>query len=525
VTTVNPPAELPLPAAATSPDAFTAADLAMCVTEEAKALVPFEIALDKKVLPLMCMKNKGGEPLLRVVSHLEDRIEIQTFSRELQFITGVHVEVLKAPRGVIEDAILRSYLGSESLLRQRLARVEPSSARSNRSEGSYQALEGARGDAAQFLTAVVHHAAVRGASDLHLCPRENGAVIKMRLDGDLLVNDESLYSTTVHEQVVNRLKVLASLDISKKGIPQDGAFSFALGNRTVPVRISTIPCLYGESVVLRFLITRDAPRLGSLGLESLTVRKLTQQLAKKSGLILLTGPTGSGKTSTLYGSLSEVRKHGRNVVTVEDPVEIPLPGTTQVQVREDQGLSFPAAIRAVLRHDPDVLLIGEIRDTESARIALEAATTGHLTLSSLHTNSVLDVIQRLESLGIAARDVAGSLLMVVNQRLIPKLCLQCRVVDLSATRYFNTTVYQRVGCPKCSHTGYSGRVVVSESLVVEEHKTVETILRCRGRGELAEEVSSSAFIPWTRSLEHALVCGEISAEQFSSFIDESLPHL
>jgi general secretion pathway protein E len=496
---------------------YTAQDLSLCSTQEARDLLPLEQALRLGVLPLAALRVKGGTTL-----HFAATARSEDLRRELKFTCGSAVELSLAPKGILEDAILRAYLGSEAALKRKLRAIEGSKATRTRSIREPVTLQDVNGDAAQFLAELMQHAAVRGASDLHLCPTTQGAVIKMRVDGELLTQEESGYPIHIHDQMVARLKVLAHLDTSKRTTPQDGSFAFKIVSRTVSVRLSTIPTLNGESVVIRFLFSRELPVLRELGIEPSTQRHLETQLKRRNGLILLTGPTGSGKSTTLYAGLLEIKRSGRNVISVEDPVEIPLPGVVQVQVREDQGLNYPQAIRAVLRHDPDAILIGEIRDAPSAKIALEAATTGHITLSSLHSRSALDVIPRLRALGVSMTEVLQSLALVMNQRLLPTLCGRCKVVDLSSSRVFATTIYQRVGCPACDHSGFSGRVLVSETLILSDEETREVLSLGLTRAETLQQLPPGAFVPWGLSLEAALLKGDISTVQFEEFVDQEL---
>jgi general secretion pathway protein E len=238
------------------------------------------------------------------------------------------------------------------------------------------------------------------------------------------------------------------------------------------------------------------------------------------GAILLTGPTGSGKSTTLYASLLELERRGRNVVTVEDPVEIPLPGITQVQVSPDCGLDYPTAIRSVLRHDPDALLIGEVRDSLSAKIAMEAAMTGHLTLTTIHTSGVLTVIERLTDLGVERHRCIDAISLVMSQRLLPRLCTRCRVHDLDATRRFGTALWRQVGCAACDYSGFDGRVVVCESLLMSDRRVKDRV-----SNQLTVDEVASLVIPWTHSLQYHLTRGSITAKQFQDFIDCEVPPL
>ncbi len=495
--------------------------LAHCSTESARNLLPMEQALQLRVLPLMVVRSGHPNETLRCVAESRDASQQADLTRTLRFLVAREVHITWLKELVLEDSIVRAYLGGDELLRRGFDAAHSSKAAVRPVITAPPLLESCESDVAKLLTTLLHFGAVRGASDLHLCPGQFGSIVKLRIDGMLLIQNSQPYSREIHDQIIARIKVLSSLDPSKRQIPQDGSFRFSLpNNREVSARVSSIPTLYGESCVIRFLFTGKEPTISELGLASSTEEAFIQQLKRSSGLIILTGPTGSGKSTTLYAGVSEVRKMHRNVLTVEDPIEQVLQGVSQVQVNIQQGITYESAIRAALRHDPDVLLIGEIRDIESAKGALAAASTGHLTLTTLHMASALDIIERLQVLNLSAREVAPQLLMVMNQRLIPRLCSECKVVDLAATRMYRATVYQRVGCPSCSHTGYNGRILVTESLCLDTLASKDAFIRSANRTELLNNLPSHAWISWTESLQRQLVRGDISAEQFGKFIEE-----
>jgi type II secretory ATPase GspE/PulE/Tfp pilus assembly ATPase PilB-like protein len=365
----------------------------------------------------------------------------------------------------------------------------------------------------------MQYAAVRGASDVHLVPSGDGCVVKLRVDGELLQHREHLYDTIFHDQIVNRLKVLASLDISTRLLPQDGAFVFPVAGGDRHIRISILPSIYGESVVLRFARESAVPLLSELGVEPMTLAVLREALSEGGGLFAFTGPTGSGKTTTMYSLAAELDRRGRNVVTVEDPVEKRLLGPVQIQVRTAQGFTFAKAIRSVLRHDPDVVLIGEMRDAESAQIGLEAASTGHLTLTSLHIASALQAVSRLETIGIPRRQGVEALSLVLNQRLLPKLCVKCRrrvegIVQQRAT----AGSFESVGCRACSGSGYSGLVLITELLDLRSERAKEAMMEQAMPLALAERLSSAAYMSWEVALQYHLSRGHITKAQAEEFL-------
>lgn len=490
-------------------------ELALRSTDEARALLPYENAIKMRAIPLALVREGTSLRLHCVVAN--DSPELR---RALHFVTDVEPLCSVGAADVIDEAIIKAYLSQDRRVRDDIERLTRTRAQDPATVNA--SFPEPTGDAAKFLATLVEFAVAQGASDLHLCPSPQGAFIRLRIDGELLTQAEHHYPGAVHEQVVSRLKVLAGLDIACRHLPQDGSCVLPVGNTTKSVRVSTLPTVHGESVVMRLLYSRRLPRLSALGVEPVTMARLRTALTKTSGIILLTGPTGSGKTTTMYSLALELQHRGRNVVTVEDPVEAPLPGMVQVQVREGQGLDYPRAIRSVLRHDPDVILIGEMRDPISARIALTAAVTGHLTVSSLHMGSALQALERLRSFDISARESVQGVSLVVNQRLIPRLCAACKVVDMESTTRFNRTLYTPIGCQRCDGTGFEGRVLITETLDVMSAAVKEAYSGSKSMSEALSAIPASAFIPWTRALEFHLTSGDISPRQVQEFVDEEM---
>ncbi|MFM7121981.1 MAG: GspE/PulE family protein [Fluviibacter sp.] len=333
----------------------------------------------------------------------------------------------------------------------------------------------------RFLQKTLSIAIERGASDIHFEPYENSYRIRYRIDGRLQTQEAP--PDDFRDRLASRLKILSRLDIAEKRLPQDGQLQGQTDDGTlVDLRISTMPTLYGEKIVLRILDRQDA-RLGlnEIGLSPTQHHQLKEAIHQPSGMVLVTGPTGSGKTVTLYACLNALNQPGVNIATVEDPVEIPVVGINQVNIDERTGLSFAVALRAFMRQDPDILMVGEIRDAETAETSLKAAQTGHLVLSTLHTRSAPATLERLLQLGLPNYGVAGSVLLIVAQRLVRRLC-DCRTADdadstLLQDAGFTTeelnqrargtwTLFKAAGCAKCHHTGYKGRVGVFEVMQV-----------------------------------------------------------
>ena len=345
--------------------------------------------------------------------------------------------------------------------------------------GTLQASVGQEGAPVVRLLQTVFEEAVRlRASDIHVEPQERTLRIRFRIDGVLYVQTEA--DVKIAPSVALRLKLMSGLDISEKRLPQDGRFNMTIRGAPVDVRISTLPSQYGESVVMRLL--NQAAGLVSLdriGLSDDMLTRLRRAAARPSGMILVTGPTGSGKTTTLYSVLAELNSTERKIITVEDPVEYRLAGINQVQVQEKIDLSFERVLRAALRQDPDVILVGEMRDRATAEIGMRASMTGHLVLSTLHTNTAAGAVIRLQDMGLERYLITSSVNGVLAQRLVRRLCTACKapvdldesVLERSGLKRFmggSTRVYNPVGCPACRQTGYSGRTGIHELFVLGE---------------------------------------------------------
>ena len=313
----------------------------------------------------------------------------------------------------------------------------------------------------RMLNALLTQAAKDGASDIHIEPYERSSSVRFRVDGTL--REVVQPNKALHAALISRLKIMAELDISEKRLPQDGRISLRIGGRAVDVRVSTLPSAHGERAVLRILDKGDTSKftLESLGMSGESLERFKRLLRQPHGIVLVTGPTGSGKTTTLYAGLSTVDAATTNVLTVEDPVEYELPGIGQTQVNAKIDLTFAKALRAILRQDPDVIMIGEIRDFETAQIAVQASLTGHLVLATLHTNDAPSAVTRLTDMGIEPFLLSSSLLGVLGQRLVRKLCVHCKRQD-------DQGKWHPVGCPECGMSGYKGRTGVYELMVADD---------------------------------------------------------
>ncbi|MGS2717657.1 GspE/PulE family protein [Eionea flava] len=376
---------------------------------------------------------------------------------------------------------------------------------------------------AKLLVKIFEEAVKYNASDIHIEPDEKVLRIRQRIDG--VLSEQVLNEKRVATALVVKLKLLSGLDISEKRIPQDGRFNLKINKKSIDVRISTMPIHYGESVVLRILVLDDSvKKLSDIGMDAHTLKHFSQAIANPHGLVLVTGPTGSGKTTSLYAALSELNTPDKKIITVEDPVEYRLPRLSQVQINTKIGLDFAKVLRSTLRQDPDILLVGEIRDLESAEIALRAAMTGHLVLSTLHTNDAVSSALRLIDMGVDAFLVASSLKSVVAQRLVRHLCPSCKQPLASTEAYSHLlsllpksskappVFYQPVGCTRCLNTGYRGRLGVFEQLSMTNE--LAGALRANNVQQFTElAMSSTGYVPLVESAMQLAVSGHTSLEE------------
>jgi general secretion pathway protein E len=328
----------------------------------------------------------------------------------------------------------------------------------------------------RLINALLTEAVKEGASDIHVETYEKRLVVRFRIDG--VLREVVQPKRALAALLVSRIKVMAKLDIAEKRVPQDGRIALRIGGREVDVRVSTMPSSHGERVVMR-LLDKQAGRLGlaQLGMSARDLQAMRNIISKPHGIILVTGPTGSGKTTTLYGALSDLNDTSRNILTVEDPVEYSLPGIGQTQVNLKADMTFAKGLRAILRQDPDVVMIGEIRDLETVEIAIQASLTGHLVLSTLHTNTAVGAITRLQDMGVEPFLLSSSVIGVIAQRLVRVLCDDCKVetvADASECRLLGAdeanppTIYHAKGCDKCNQLGYRGRQGIYEIIEVDE---------------------------------------------------------
>ena len=434
--------------------------------------LPINYAKTKEVIPLFQSEDSIGKILTIAVSDPFN----STIAEDLQALTGFRVKTVVSTSMRIQDAINRVYERSTA---QIVGDIEGEFAEDLDLEGPIDILEATEDDAPviKFVNSLLFRAVKEKASDIHIEPFEKELVVRFRIDGVLY--DIIRQPKRAHAAISSRVKVMGQLDIAEKRLPQDGRIKIKLAGKDVDIRLSTVPTTHGERVVMRILEQSGTPlELGTLGFSPRSVEAIEKIIQKKYGIILVTGPTGSGKSTTLSSCLVILNSPERNIMTVEDPVEYQIQGINQVQVNTKIGLTFASSLRAFLRQNPDVIMVGEIRDKETGEIAINASLTGHLVLSTLHTNDAPGAITRLADMGVEPFLVASSLLGVIAQRLIRKVCMKCKEVYTPSDYQLqemgmreappDAIFYRAKGCPSCSNSGYHGRTVIHELLIVDD---------------------------------------------------------
>ena len=357
------------------------------------------------------------------------------------------------------------------------------------------------------------------ASDIHIEPFKNKINIRYRIDG--ILYEIPPPSKHLLPAIVSRIKILSNMDIAERRLPQDGVFYVKVENKDIDIRVSTIPAIFGEKVVMRILDKTSTPlNLGELGFDPEDLEKFRKAIVSPHGLVLITGPTGSGKTTTLYAALNEIKSPRKNISTVEDPVEYKLEGINQVQIKPNIGFTFSNALRAFLRQDPDIIMVGEVRDLETAQICVRASLTGHLVLSTLHTNDAPSAISRLIDIGVEPYLISSSLIMVGAQRLIRRLCQECKEAYETTPNLVKDygikqeLLYKPKGCDYCSHTGYRGRIAIYEIVMVTDQLR-ELIARGAPLGEIKDKTKGLG-------LRTLLYSGMKKAEEGFTSVEEVL---
>jgi len=469
-------------------------------------LVPGDFAKKNGVLPL----SKNMNSLTCAIIDPLDLLVIDNLRR----ITGCEINLVIGTQTAIQKAINKFYFsdvsdGKSSMLDQAVessyeqdqeVSFFTSEKQSMSAELSMDKLIAKAGEAPviKLVDLIIRQAIDERASDIHIEPFENKIHLRYRIDG--LLHDLPPPAPHLHLPIVSRLKILSKLDIAEKRLPQDGAISAKLENRTVDLRVSTIPTVWGEKIVVRILDKETVPLdLTSLGFKADQIDELRKALTLPHGLFLVTGPTGSGKSTSLYAAVKEIIDPTKNIITIEDPVEYKITGINQVAAKPEIGLTFATALKAFLRQDPDILMVGETRDLETASICVRAALTGHFVLTTLHTNDAVSAISRLIDIGVPHYLITPSLVMILAQRLARRLCSKCKEpyepdpAQHGDIQFKSDLIYRAKGCEDCRNIGYKGRVVVAEVLKVDD-KIKTLISKNADTRELLETAKQNGMV-------------------------------
>ena len=443
------------------------------IDEEAVGLLPLDVARRLKVVPFA--RYNGC-----IVVAMADQTNVIAID-QIARITELHVDVVAATERDVLNTLDRIKASGPSIQESIERIIESDDTYQAKLDLELEALEEATADDApiiQLVNQIITRAVMRRASDIHFEPAEKMMRIRTRVDGVLL--QDVFIPKPMQSAVSTRLKILAEMDVTENRLPQDGRATVVVNRRKINLRVSSLPTQHGESVVLRILDTgSNVQRLSDLGLEADFEAILRNVIEAPHGVVIVTGPTGSGKTTTLYAILNEINQPDLSIFTIEDPVELPMAGIRQTQVKEEVGMTFSAALRSLLRQDPDIILVGETRDTETAQLMIRAALTGHLVFTTLHTNDAPGAIPRLLDMGVEPYLLPSSLVAVLGQRLVRRLCPSCKRPVADAEKVFADMkltppadlpcrLWEAVGCGDCNDTGYRGRQAIFEIMVLNE---------------------------------------------------------
>lgn len=446
---------------------------------------------------------------------------------EVRTATRKKIIPMIASENGVEHAIANLY-GNEGAARAiAQMRQEAGFVRQDEVESNNEG-EAASAPTIRLVNSIIERAVVEGASDIHLEPSEGDMNIRMRVDGRL--HSMLQVPRDLQESVVSRMKIMGRMDIAEHRIPQDGRAEIRIKSKDIDLRLSTLPTIYGEKIVIR-LLNREAALLdrAGIGIRSDDSKKMDRLLQHNSGVILLVGPTGSGKSSTMYTMIKELNQDTVNLITLEDPVEYHVDGITQVQINEKTGMTFANGLRAILRQDPDIICVGEIRDGETAEIAMRAAMTGHLVISTLHTEDAISAIDRLRDMGVEPYLIAGGLRGIISQRLVRKICPNCKEAyepaeDKMELMGFDpmshNTFYHGKGCPLCFHSGYRGRTGVFEFLMMNE-KIRTCITETADKQTLRKVMKESDFVSMAEHAKELVINGVTTVEEICRTISQT----
>jgi len=480
--------------------------------------VEIDIQLFSRVPYVQLMRYKAipvEESELNVLIVLEDPLDMGAQDALQRLFPRKPIQVaISHPKKIME--VLQRMEVSESL-KEYIDEI-----RKDLREGRGDKDEGESPAVLKLIDLIFKNAIINRASDIHIEATEKNCIVRERIDG--MLQQSFIFDRDIFNPLSSRIKLLARLDIAEKRKPQDGRISTKVNDREFDFRVSTLPTMHGESIVLRILDkTKVLVRLEDAGMSEFCYKRFTQAIKAPYGIVLVTGPTGSGKTTTLYGALNAIKDVKDKIITVEDPVEYQMAGIQQVQVNPNAGLTFASALRAILRQDPDKIMIGEIRDTETLRIAIQAALTGHLVLSTLHTNDAISAVTRIIDMGIESYLVSGALVAIQAQRLVRKICPHCKKEEVLPSHMYEEirpylpkdkrpVFYRGEGCKECNNSGYMGREMISEVLPISDTLS-RMIASDASKEELTNQALEEGFVTMFEDGIEKALAGQTTVEE------------
>ena len=501
-------------------------DIAPIIAEVAKALNVEYIDLDDAEIDMRLFSKIPYQQLLRYNMIPIEETDLHVL---IVFDDPLDMEAQDAIQRIFPKKPIKIAISKPQLIQKHLQRLEINESikglvqdirRDLDQQDNYDETGDESPAVLKLIDIVLKSAIYAGASDIHIEATEKSCVIRERIDG--MLRQSFTFDKDIFSPLASRMKLLANLDIAEKRKPQDGRFSTTVSKKEYDFRVSSLPTIYGESIVLRILDkTKAMIKLEDAGMSSFCYERFSEAIKVPYGIVLVTGPTGSGKTTTLYGALNAIKDVKDKIITVEDPVEYQMTGLQQVQVRSHVGLGFAQALRSILRQDPDKIMIGEIRDQETLRIAIQAALTGHLVLSTLHTNDAISAVSRILDMGIEEYLVSGALVAIQAQRLVRKICTRCKKEtalpealrkDVEPYLPENPKFYVGAGCKECSHSGYQGREMISEVLRISEPIS-RMIARNATKEEITKQALEEGFITMFEDGVNKVLSGETTIEE------------
>lgn len=478
------------------------------VNSDVSGMISEDIARKYSVMPLFVQNNT-----LTIVMH--DPLDFYALE-EIKATCGIPVTPMLAPMQMIRNAINRNYSA---------VNVSDAITEMNREFGELRVAQSSESNEridnaplVKFVNNLIRQAYEQGASDVHIEPFDRYICIRIRVDG--VLKEFTNINKNTQDALITRFKIIGGMNIAEKRVPQDGRIDLMIDGKEIDIRISTIPTIYGEKIVIRLLghSLQELSTMEDLGLDERNAKILSHMVHSPNGIILVTGPTGSGKTTTLYSVLNSLKSPKVNIVTVEDPVEKRINGINQVQVNQKAGLTFGTGLRSILRQDPDIIMVGEIRDEETAKIAVRSAITGHLVLSTIHTNDSATAIARLKDMGVEPYLIASSLVGIIAQRLARRLCPDCKIAVMPNEREkemlegYPGKIFKAEGCPKCNNVGYKGRIALFEMLRIDS--TIKEMISTNASTSSIKEYGvSHGMTTLLRSMQILVVEGVTSVEE------------